>query len=95
MAQLIKTSGALVAQTPKNGKYFTLDELQNMVGGVLQTMWFDDGRIMVINQDAKSLGLPENGTATHLARLMAGLPQSKYIAGDAVVGRPSEIHLDC
>lgn len=95
MAQLIKTSGALVAQTPKNGKYFTLTELQSLVGGVVDTLRYEDGRIMVFNQDAKRFGLPHNDTATYFARMLADLPQSDFIAGDAVVGRPSEILLDC
>lgn len=57
---------------PKDGKSFTLDELQGFVGGnieIVQTK--NDNEVMVINEEGKLKGLPVNIIAT-----------KRYIYGD-------------
>jgi hypothetical protein len=92
MAQLIKTTGEIATISPKNGKYFTLDELQKLVGGLVEVVYLeDDDKTMVVNEEGKLLGLPVNEKATIVANR---LPWD-VIAGDAVVGSGTEIMLDC
>lgn len=49
--------------TPNNGQYYEKTELQGMVLGSLKLFPIDGGYI-IINPDAKELGLPYNGLAT-------------------------------
>ena len=49
---------------PKNGKTFTLEEMQKAVGGYIEILHLADGRIMVLNEEGKLNGLETNITAT-------------------------------
>jgi hypothetical protein len=89
MATLIKTTGEQTAVTPKNGKYFTLDELMTLVGGPVGVVYLDDmTKTMVAAENGKARGLALNQSATALAK-----PSTVY--GDAVVGDGYEIPIDC
>lgn len=66
MATIMKTDGRRVETAPKNGKYFELDELQSVVGGYIEIIHLDDGRIMVVNEEGKLYHLPVNTKATIL-----------------------------
>ena len=72
--------GTIVPPVPngENGKY-TLRQLQHIVGGYIQIVKAKDGRVAVINEEAKILtgfpgeeGLPENPTATEMIELFPG-----------------------
>lgn len=89
MAQLIKADGETRQVAPKNGRFFELEELQELVGGYIENVYLDDGRIMVVNEEGKFYGLPLNKKATDLADAVI-LPWDE-IVGDAVVGTAKEM----
>ena len=89
MAQLIKASGETATVAPKNGRSFTLEELQKLVGGYIENVYLDDGRIMVLNEEGKLEGLAVNEAATVMANGVI-LPWD-VIVGDAVVGTLEEM----
>ena len=90
MAQLIRPHGEVTEVTPKNKKYFTLTELQKLVGGLVQPARAKDGRIMATHEESKLYGEPINWKATALY-IWGG---SDVIAGTVVVGTGDEIMLD-
>lgn len=63
MATLFKTTGEEVEVTPKNGTDFQLEELQEMVGGSIEIVFLERGKMMVLNEEGKILGLPYNAKA--------------------------------
>lgn len=89
MAQLIKASGETATVAPKNGHSFTLEELQELVGGYIENVYLDDGRIMIVNEEGKFSGLSLNKKATDIADAVI-LPWD-VIVGDAVVGTYKEM----
>ena len=73
-----------------NGSDFRLEEMQRMVGGIIEIVYFDDNTVMVINEEGKLLGLPLNMDATAIFR--AHYPDSDdYIVGDALVCSDEQI----
>jgi hypothetical protein len=69
---------------PANGKHFTLSETQGYVGGLIETSFFPDGRVMVLNEEGK-FGLPANVEATLLYR-RAWTGVSSWAAADTICG---------
>jgi len=65
-AMLIKSDGTTVAVSPSNGTDFALSEVQKLVGGYVELVRIGPGRIMLINEDGLSLGLPTNAKASKL-----------------------------
>lgn len=67
-AFLIKEDGEKVEVQPKNGKHFSLEELQGFVEGKIEILWpkEEDGMILVINEEGKLLELALNKEATRL-----------------------------
>ena len=68
---------------PINGKTFTLKELQEAVGGYIEIIRLNDGRIIVVNEDGLNLNLPVNIEATNILRRDHSTAQ--YIVGNAIV----------
>lgn len=93
MARLIKTNGEITTVTPQNGEYFTLKELQTLVGGIIQTVWIDDDHVMVTYEESKVFNQPINQKATEMAK--DALFPWDCINGDALVCDAEETHLDC
>ena len=52
---------------PENGKFFTLKELQTIVGGYIECLSLKNNMTMVVNEDGKLEGLPYNDLATAIA----------------------------
>ena len=69
---------------PSSGRAFSLEELQKMVGGYIEALYFDDGRIMFVNEEGKLQGMPMNFNATTLARTQSRY-RTEVIVGNAVV----------
>lgn len=63
MAEIIKTDGTRTATAPANGEYFTLEEMQSAVGGLVEIIRLDDEQSMLINEEGKLLRLPYNAEA--------------------------------
>ncbi len=66
MTSLYLTDGRVKTVHPANGKHWTLDELQALVGGYIQIVSTVDGRYMVINDNGKIEHLDLNIPATRL-----------------------------
>jgi hypothetical protein len=87
MAELIKVDGTRTTVTPKNGKSFTLDEMQGFVGGYIEFVCLDDTTVMCLNEEGKVSGLRLNREATR--RAAHAIP-GDYIVGDVVIMPPVE-----
>lgn len=83
MATIYKTDGTSVSIQPKNGKDFSLKEMQEIVDGYIEILDLNDGRIIVLNEEGKCDGLPYN----HLATLMYRKSYNTldFIVGDVLV----------
>ena len=80
MALLIPARGLPGEVTPApDGRAFTLAELQGFVGGYIEALYLDDGRVMFLNEDGKRLQLPVNDAATTMMR-------RRLQSGDVIVG---------
>lgn len=80
-AVLIKADGTVLDISPANGTDFSLAELQEFVGGLIQIGATYDGRNIVMDEEGKLKGKPVNDKATELYRY----GQHDPIVGDVVV----------
>ncbi len=80
MASHYKTDGTAARVQPANGPRFTLAELQGLVGGYIEVgrRW-EDGRVLLVNEEGRIRGLRVNVAATVLTDF--DFP----IVGDAVL----------
>jgi Domain of unknown function (DUF3846) len=92
MATLIPTDGAPRDIAPHAGPAFTLQELQQIVGGYIEMLWAPDGRCLFLNEDGKRLELPINDAATLLMRRR--LTPGDYIVGDVILCTRQEAGAD-
>jgi hypothetical protein len=53
MATIIKVDGAKQNVEPKDGKIFSLKELQEIVNGYIELIPLDGGRLMVVDEEGK------------------------------------------
>ena len=80
--RLLKPDGTFTPYPPK-GAHYTLEEMQEAVGGYIELVHLKGGKtphIMVINEEGKNHGLPLNERATSL---YDGFPDC--IVGNALV----------
>lgn len=82
MATLIQANGTMKDVKPSK-KAFTLEELQQMVGGDIETLSLRNGKILIVNEEGKLRKLPFNREATNLFWEDRG--GSDVIVGDAVL----------
>lgn len=75
----LKTDGSVVDYPPA-GKYYTLKELQQAVGGAVELIQLGGDYVMLVNEEGMILGLRDNERATDLC---GGFP----IVGAALVCR--------
>ena len=68
--------------TPK-GKYYTLQQMQEIVGGYIEMITLADGRHMILDEEGKLKDKPVNLIATTLAESVLG--GADYICGDVLV----------
>lgn len=84
MATYINTSGLELDVTPKDGYKFSLEELQNLVGGYIERIAMPNGQAMYINEEGKLNDLPWNSRATTILKLHGLIPHD-YIVGNVVI----------
>ena len=89
MAEIITADGTVREVQPANGKNFTLKELTPIVGGYIEIIYLNDGRLMIMNEEGKLSRLPDNEVATALAR--SSISPDDYIVGDVLVCNQHEI----
>ena len=85
-----KAEGKQCEITPENGTDFTLAEAQKFVGGHVELVPLPSGKIMLIHEEGKLIGLPKNEMATAIFK--KEYPIEKYqsnndelVVGDVVV----------
>lgn len=71
---------------PKNGSYYELEELQELVGGNIELLYSHScpDRVIVIDEEGKLKGEPLNMTATQLAYTNQMISPLDYIVGKAL-----------
>ena len=82
-AKIIYTDKEAEDYTPKNGKTFGLTEMQEIVGGYIEPIRLNDGRIIVIDEEGKSKNKTVNIPATNILR--RDHFTTDYIVGTAIV----------
>lgn len=86
MATLYEPSGRDTPCRPRNGKKFTLDELQELIGGYVEMVSIpgDVGRrVFFVDEDGRMKGLPSNVRASHIAY--------RLLLGNALLCSPKEV----
>ncbi len=81
-SRIIKTNNEVIEVTPKNGTDFSLEELQEIVGGYIEILPLQDNEIMVINEEGKLDGLDYNSKATEEVQKCGW---ADFIVGDVLV----------
>ena len=85
MATIYKAHGLVIDNfEPKNGKHFSLSELQAIVSGFIEIVYLKDDRLMIVNEEGKLNGLAINHAATSI--FLDSFPYSfDVIVGDVLV----------
>lgn len=83
MARHIQSDGTETEVHPKNGKKFSLDELQAYVKGFVEVINLDRGK-MLVNEDARMHSLPVNEKASTIFGMSTGHVRTP-ILGDVLI----------
>lgn len=71
---------------PADRHGFTLAEVQAFVGGFVQLVRLTEGRLMLINEEAKFMpGMQPNPAATRLAHHVGAIRNTDWICGPALI----------
>ena len=103
MAKFYGVDGSIKEVKPKNGKFFSYEELQSFIkegdDGMVEIVPLPDGRSIVVNEEGKLIGLPENENASAVWRKL--YPKEKYphnndelVVGNALIAREEEFEQD-
>ena len=82
-AKIIYTDKEAEDYTPKNGKTFTLTEMQEIIGGYIEPIRLNDGRMIIVDEEGKSKNKAVNIPATNILR--RDHYTTDYIVGTAIV----------
>ena len=82
-AKIIYTDKEDEEYTPKNGKTFALTEMQEIIGGYVEPIRLNDGRVIIVDEDGKSKDKAVNIPATNILR--RDHFTTDYIVGTAIV----------
>lgn len=63
-AQWIQADGTVIYVAPQNGTDFSLEELKAFVHGYIEIIFFDNGQIMVVNEEGAINGMKPNEIAS-------------------------------
>jgi hypothetical protein len=87
MALHVKSDGTDAEVRPKNGKAFTLEELQSLVGGYIEPLHTGPplNMALVVNEEGKIRNLPLNANATAVFQGIMYPGTEDFIVGDAVI----------
>jgi hypothetical protein len=89
---ILKTNGEAHEVLPADGKAFSLEELQEAVGGLIELVRLTCGCNMFINEEGKLNGLEANHRASWLFwnSHPAAFDVGDFICGDAIITRDGE-----
>lgn len=90
MATIYKAHGEVINIEPRNGKDFSLSELQAIVSGYIEIVPLNGNSIMVVNEEGKLKGLAMNNAATRLY-IEANPYVFDIICGDVLVCDNSQV----
>ena len=85
MATLIQSNQKTRQVSPKNGKQFTVEEIQELVGGyfeVIRSLSPRTNGVMLVNEEGYIFSMPLN--------LQASMFASRSIVGDVLIGSREE-----
>ena len=82
-AKIIYTDKEEEDYTTKNGKTFALTEMQEIIGGYVEPIRLNDGRMIIVDEDGKSKDKAVNIPATNILR--RDHYTTDYIVGTAIV----------
>lgn len=82
-AKIIYTDKEAEDYTPKNGNTFGLTEMQEIIGGYVEPIRLNDGRMIIVDEDGKSKNKAVNIPATNILR--RDHYTTDYIVGTAIV----------
>ena len=82
--KIIKADGTEQEVLPKDGKYFSLEEMQEIVGGFIEMISCNDQNFLcVLNEEGKINELPINEKATKLVDKI--ISPDDYLVGDVLI----------
>ena len=81
-AKIIYTDKGAEDYTPKNGTTFELEEMQKIIGGYVEPIRLNDGRMIIVDEDGKSKDKAVNIPATNILR--RDHFTTDYIVGTAI-----------
>ena len=89
-ANLYTTSDEIRPVEPKDGKYFSLKELQAFVGGNIQMIYLPHGDIIIMNEDGLLKRLRKNKAATYFWKKEFPIDEypdnnAEYLVGDVLI----------
>lgn len=82
---IVKTDGSKHVITPKNGKKFELEELQEYVGGYIQVIRLSESQSMIVNENGKLYNLEHNAEASVIAHSYRAIFDNDFIVGDVAI----------
>jgi hypothetical protein len=92
-ALLYTTDLSVTRIQPANGRYFTLEEMQRVVGGRIEIIPLDreglEDRLLVIHEEGKLISLPLNMLAT--LEWIRYYGETDFVSGDAIICQPDLI----
>jgi hypothetical protein len=92
MAILYKANGKTLEVSPKNNKYFTIEELYEMIGSPVDMRYLANDQIVIFHDNGKVLHLAFNVAATEIYQTH-GDPND-FLAGDVLLCEQNELEQD-
>ncbi len=83
MAKFYNTNGSTEDVLPKNGKYFSLEELKKYVGGYIERIGMPNNCAMYVNEEGRLRNLPKNELPTSILRMCGIMVDT--IRGNAIM----------
>lgn len=95
-AKIIYPNNTFVETNPKNSKFFTLEELQKIVGGYIEIIRppSKNGAILVINEEGKLNNLPVNKLASEMWQENCSKGSERaldYVVGNVLLCHESQL----
>lgn len=88
-SSILTSTGSRKDVNPSNGSDFSLEELQDFVGGYIEIVRLSSTQLMVVNEEGKIHNLPINTNATLLYIMATG--RKDTIVGDVLICETNKI----
>lgn len=83
MDRLFKNNGQIIEVKPKNNKYYTLKELQDMIGGYIEHIHLNNKYSAIVDEEGKLKNLSTNVNASNEFYKLIGFEYS--ICGNVLI----------